>query len=247
MVRSMNADFPPPGRVGPLERWVPAHGWRRGLILGIGWLVTTISLLFIWIAVAYFRGSTEHDSAAVALNLVLSGFLAIVGLIVMHRATYRWFWHVDRKRAAGELRLGDREPAYGSEQTAPPPHIAWPWTLRLRHSLTYVIGIITVLYLFAPFEHQRAIASFVIKHSAGRSSAGSLSTMLFGLLPLLVTTMLAILLTYRQMHRRDAGLLDAHETLLLEAETIWLFSFGAALAMTMLLCKVAGGMVLAHL
>lgn len=221
--------------------------WRRWLVLGSLWAVTTITLLFVWIAVAYFRASTERDAAAVALNFVITGFLAVAGLIIMHRAAYRWFWHIDRKTAAGKLALGDRTPDFGSEKTAPPPDIAWPWSLRLRHALIYLIGIATLLYVFSPMEHQRAIARFIIGHSAGRSSAGSLTTLLVAYLPMVVIAALAMLLTHRQMRRRNAGLLQPQERLLLAAETNWLFSFGLAFGLVALLCKVGGGMVLAHL
>ena len=45
----------------------------------------------------------------------------------------------------------------------------------------------------------------------------------------------------------DAGLLDEEGKRLLQAETNWLFSFAAAFAMTVLLCRVFGAMVVRYL
>jgi hypothetical protein len=247
----METAVPPPaptGRVNRFGTWMRARKWRRWLVLSIVWLVGVLTLFAAWIGVAILRGSTERNAAAVALNLVIVFFLAIVGLITMHRGLYRWFWHIDCKRAAGKLLLpGDPGPTFGSEPTAPPPRIAWPWTLRLRHAIIYVAGMLTLLYAFAPYDNQLAIMHFVIAHSAGPSSAGSLNTLLFGYLPIMVLAMLAMLLTWRQMRRRDAGLLDARGKVLLEAEVSWLFSFGAAFTVTAFLCRWGGSMIVAYL
>jgi hypothetical protein len=246
----METRFPPPGPTGRLDRvgtWMRARKWRQWLVLSLIWLVGVITLFAAWISVAILRGSTERDAGAVALNLVIVFFLAIVGLIAMHRGLYRWFWHVDRKRAAGKLLPGDPGPPFGSEATAPPPRIDWPWTLRLRHAVIYVAGMLTLLYAFAPYDNQLAIVHFVIAHSAGPSSAGSLNTLLFGYLPMGVLAILAMLLTWRQTRRRDAGLLDTRGKLLLEAEVSWLFSFGAAFTVTAFLCRWGGSMIVAYL
>jgi hypothetical protein len=119
--------------------------------------------------------------------------------------------------------------------------------LRLRHAVIYIAAVLTLLYAFAPYDHQLAIARFVIAHSAGWSSAGSLSTLLFGYLPMGFLVMLATLLTWRQTRRRDAGLLDAGGKLLLEAEVSWLFSFAAAFTVTGFLSRWAGSMIVAYL
>jgi hypothetical protein len=221
-----------------------ARKWRYWLVAGIGGLGTWFILFAAWIGVAILRGSTERQAGALALNFVLIAFIAIVGLLVMHRATYRSFWHADRRRA---LDADDPTVSFGSNRTLPPPVVDWPLALRLRHILVYVVGIVTLLFTFAPYANQLAIVRFLTLHSAGRTSAGSLSTLLFGYLPMLSIAALAMLATYRQMRRRDAGLLDARQRFLLDAETNWLFSFGAAFGTTVLLCRMAGGMIVAHL
>ena len=71
--------------------------------------------------------------------------------------------------------------------------------------------------------------------------------LLFGYLPLGILALIAMLLTSRQMRRRDAGLLDARETLLLKAEVSWLFSFAAAFMVTAFLCRWGGSMIVAYL
>jgi hypothetical protein len=246
----MAPEFPQPKPVGRLDRvgtWMRARKWRQWLVLSMVWLVGVITVFAAWIGVAILRGSTDRDAGAVALNLVLVVFLAIVGLVAVHGGAYRWFWHVGRKRADGALRAGDPDPPYGSEPTEPPPRIDWPGPLRLRHALIYLVAIVTLLYAFAPYDNQLAIMRFVTAHSAGRSSGGSLSMLLFGYLPLGTLSLLAMLLTWRQMQRRDAGLLDARETLLLEAEVSWLFSFAAAFMVTAFLCRWGGSMIVAYL
>ena len=113
--------------------------------------------------------------------------------------------------------------------------------------LIHLVGIVTLVYAFAPYDNQLAIIHFVRAHSAGPSSAGSLSALLFGYLPIVVLAGLAMLLTQRQMRRRDAGLLDARGKLPLEAEVTWLFSFGAAFTVTAFFCRWGGSMIVAYL
>lgn len=246
----MNSSISPPGPARRTDRPAPSKGarnWRQWLVLGGIGLASWIILFAAWIGVAFLRGSTDRDAGAVALNLVLTCFIATIGLIAMHRGLYRRFLHGDRRRAAGAVSPAESGPAVGSEPTGPSPRIDWPWTLRLRHAVLYLVGILTLLYAFAPYQNQLAILRFVTAHSAGRSSAGSLSALLFGYLPLVALVMLAMLLTWRQMRRRDAGLLGPDETLLLEAETSWLFSFAAAFATAVFLCRWAGSMIVAYL
>ncbi len=242
--------FPPPGHASRLDRlgtWMRMREWRRWLVMSLASLVTTVPLLAVWIGVAILRGSTERDAGAVALNLVLIFSLAVVGLIILHGAAYRWFWHVDRKRAKGTLRVGGPAPAFGSKPTLPSPRVVWPRTLRVRHAFIYFVSIGTLLYAFAPYHHQLAIVRFVATHSVGGSSVGILNILLFGYVPLIMLVGLTMLLTWRQTRRRDAGLLDTRERLVLEAETSWLFSFGLAFAGTTLLCRSAGSMIAVHL
>jgi cytochrome bd-type quinol oxidase subunit 2 len=88
----------------------------------------------------------------------------------------------------------------------------------LRHVLIYFVGILTLLYAFVPYDNQLAVARFITVYSAGLSSSGTMSMLLFGYLPMAVVVLLAISLTWRQLRRRDAGLLDARGKLILEAE-----------------------------
>ncbi len=246
----MDAKLPPPGgetRIDRPGRWTRVNRWHRWALPGILAIVAFPLLFAAWIGAAFLFQSSGKESGAVALNLVVTCAVAIAVLILMHRAIYRWYWHVDRRRAAGAIRSGDPEPRFGSEPTAPPPRIDWPWTLRLRHALFYLIGIMTLLYAFAPYDHQRAIIRFLGAHSAGRASAGSLATFVFGYLPMGVLMALAMALTRRQVRERDAGRLDARGRILLEAEVTWLFSFAAAYVTAMLLCRLLGGAIVAHL
>ncbi len=105
----------------------------------------------------------------------------------------------------------------------------------------------TLLFIFLPYENQLAIGRFVTHNSRGSASAGSLSMLLFAWLPLLLLVLLSMLLLSREMRRRDAGLLDDEAKLLLSAEMKWLFAFATAFAMTMLLCRMFGSVIIRHL
>lgn len=217
------------------------------MLIGVGiWLACMLVLFPAWIGAALLLGSTERNAGGVALNVVLTIFLAVVGLPLFHRAMYRWFWHIDRKRLAG-MPMDAPLPGYGTETTAPAPRIDWPWHLRLRHVLVHVLGIATLIYIFLPYDNQLFFARVINQYSGGRASAGSLNSLMFFYLPLAAVMGLAALLTWNQMRRRDAGLLNDQEKTLLQAETNWLFSWGAAFVMAALFCRFSGSMILRFL
>jgi len=216
---------------------------KRRVLIGAGiWLACMLILFPAWIGTAILLGSTERNAGGVALNVVLTIFIAVVGLPLFHRAMYRWFWHIERKRLEG-MPMDTPLPKYDSEPTAPAPRIDWPWPLRLRHALVHVLGIATLIYIFLPYANQLFFARIISQYSGGRASAGSLNSLIFFYLPLAAVMGLAVLLTWRQMRRRDAGLLADHERQWLEAETTWLFSWGAAFVMALLLCRFSGSMI----
>lgn len=241
---------PPPGPEGRLDRlsaWMRVSQWRQWLVLYPLVMLITVVLQILWIAVAFALHSTDRDAGAVALNYVLVGVIVTAGLLVIHPSMYRWQWHIERKRRAGELPPDGATPAYGSEIAAPAPRIDWPWPYRLRHGLARLLTVAALLFFFMPYRNQTAIARFLSTHSAGRASAGSLAGLIFFYLPFCVMAVLIGALTWRQAKRRDAGLLSERESLLLEAETTWLFSFGAAVIIVIFLCHFAGGMITAFM
>ena len=229
-----------------LRIWQRGPKWRRWLVIA-GMFLGGWTLLFGgWIGVALLRGATDRDAGAVAFNIVLVIFMATCMFLVLHRALYRQFWHQDRKRAADGMNPVDTAFPSKAGRTLPPV-VRWPWGLRLRHGVLRFIGMATLLHVFLPFGNQVAISGFLARHSAGWASAGSLATLLFAWVPLVLLSLLSMLLLSRQMRRRDAGLLDEEGKQLLQAETNWLFSFAAAFAMTVLLCRVFGAMVIRYL
>lgn len=230
-----------------LRIWQRGPKWRRWLVIA-GMFLGGWTLLFGgWIGVALLRGATDRDAGAVAFNIVLVFFMATCMFLALHRALYRQFWHQDRKRAADGMHPVDTAFPSKTAWALPPPAVHWPWGLRLRHGVLRVIGMATLLHVFLPFGNQVAISGFLARHSAGWASAGSLATLLFAWVPLVLLLLLSMLLLSRQMRRRDAGLLDEEGKRLLQAETNWLFSFAAAFAMTVLLCCVFGAMVVRYL
>ncbi|MGE8233785.1 MAG: hypothetical protein ACN6OR_10390 [Stenotrophomonas sp.] len=227
--------------------WLRGPRWRRWLMIVGLFLVGWTVLFGGWIGIALLRGSTERNAGAVAFNIVLVVFMASVMFLLLQRGIYRWFWHIERRRGHGGVGLDDRMMRFGAVRTDAPPVIRWPWQLRARHAGFLLTGMATLLFIFLPYDNQLAISGFLARNSAGRASAGSLSMLLFAWLPLLSLSLLSMLLLSRQMRRRDAGLLDAGAKLVLTAETNWLFSFAAAFAMTMLLCRLFGTMVMRYL
>ncbi len=245
-----NFTLPPAGPATRLDRlriWTQQSKWRQVLVVGGLFLIGWTLLFGSWIGVALLRGSTDRDAGAVALNIVLVLFLGTVLLTMTQRACYRWFWHHDRQRMQGLLKPGDETFQFGGQATDPPPVIAWPWMLRLRHTVFYLIGMATIFYTFLPYANQLAIGQFLFRYSAGRASAGNLAMLLFGFLPMIVLGMLSMALLSRQMRRRDAGVLSEGEQLILAAEMNWLFAFATAFGMTMLLCHFFGSMVMRYL
>jgi hypothetical protein len=234
----------PERRFDRLFAWMRASKWRQWLVLYPLVMILTLIVILLWIAVAYMLGSTERNAGAVALNYVLIGFIATVGLFVMHPALYRWYWHLDRRQGANGSSASTL-PAYGSEPTEPAPNIDWPWSYRLRHGLVRLFGTVALLVFFMPYGNQRAIAQFISAYSGGRASAGSLAALMIFYLPFGLIMALIMLLTWRQMKRHDAGQLSERESLLLNAELIWLFSFGATLLTAIFLCHFAGTMIIA--
>lgn len=227
--------------------WLRGPRWRRWLLIGVVLLVGWSALFGGWIGIALLRGSTDRNAGAVAFNIVLIVFMATVLFLLLQRGLYRWFWHIDRRRGHGRVDHGDKALVFGAVRTEAPPVIVWPWQLRVRHAGFLLIGMATLLFVFLPFENQLAIGGFLARHSAGRASAGSLSMLIFAWLPLLLLGLLSMLLLSRQMRRRDAGLMDAEARRVLAAEMNWLFSFATAFAMTMLLCRLFGAMVVHYL
>lgn len=216
---------------------------KRRVLMGVGiWVACMLILFPAWIGTAWLLGSTERNAGGVALNVVLTIFIAVVGLPLFHRAMYRWFWHIDRKRLSG-MSMATPLPEYGTEPTAPAPRIDWPWRLRVRHVLVHMLGIATLIYLFLPYANQLFFARVVSQYSSGRASAGSLNSLIFFYLPFAAVMGITVLLTWRQVRRRDAGLLNDHEKKVLEAETTWLFSWGAAFIMALLFCRFSGSMI----
>ena len=226
-----------------LEQWMQGGKWRRAAF-GVGlWVACMLVIFPAWIGTAMLLGSTERNAGGVALNIVLTCFIAVAGLPVMHRAMYRWFTHIEKKQQSGVEFTEAHATAYGSEPTAPVPHIDWPWPLRLRHALTYLLGILTLTYVFLPYQNQLGLARFINMYSAGHASARGLNSIVFFYLPMASMMTLAALMTWRQLRRRDAGLLNEQEKKLLTAEINWLFSFGAAYVMAVVLCRFAGGLI----
>lgn len=250
MRTGLDHDVSRTGAAQPIDRlwaWMEGRPLRRAVVAVSAFLVGFTFLFASWIGVAMWRRSTEPNAAAVALLYVIVPFLAVVVLFVMQRMSYRLFWNLEQATRRGEWLPGDPVPAPGPRGTPPAPRVPWPWTVRVRHALLYASAIGGVLYGFMPYEHQVDLARLVWELGSGTATRRQLPVLLFGYLPLLAFGLLAVALTHRSRRRRDAGLLDAREQLILRGEVHWLSSFALALTMTILMAQFFGHLIIAKL
>lgn len=208
-------------------------------VFGIGALC--IGLLFA--AEAMGRSLTFEQS----LNGVLAVFMALVFLPLAHAGTYRWFWHIEKRRVAGDFLYGASMPDAFSEPTEPPPAVPISMSQRGLYALLYLAAIGLLLFVYLPLGHQTAIQSFIARFSAGRASAGSLATLLTAWLPLLGGMAVVMLALEGDMKKIRSRLLDPAKTLRLQARVEWLGSFVTAFAMTSLFCFFFGAMIARYL
>ncbi|WP_295378295.1 hypothetical protein [uncultured Pseudacidovorax sp.] len=237
----------PPRFIDRLWAWMEGRPLRRAAVAVVAFLVAFSGLFASWIGVALWRGSTDRNAGAVALLYVLVPFIAVVMLFMIQRMMYRLLWNQERAMARGEWRPGDRVPPPGPRSTPPAPSVSWPWTLRARHALLYVLTLAGLLYGFMPYEHQVELVRLVWRLGSGTATRRQLPVLLFGYLPLVVFGLLAVALTHRQRRRRDAGRLDARARLVLRAEMNWLWAFATAATMTILMLQFFGQLIVATL
>lgn len=204
-------------------------------VLGIGALC--IGLLFA--AEAVGRDLTFEQS----LNGVLTVLMAVVFLPLAHAGNYRWFWRIEKRRAAGEFMHGAAMPDAFSEPTEPPPVAPISLGQRIFYALLYLAVIGLLLFVYLPLGHQEIIQDFIGRYSAGRASAGSLAALLTAWLPLLGGMAIVMLLLKGDMKKIRSGLLGPTETLRLQAHVEWLGAFVTAFAMTSLLCFFVSYMI----
>ena len=245
---SESSVLPPPGpegRFAGFGRWMRARWWRPWLVLFLAVFLFTPVLMSAIVGVIFLHGTTSNYGVAAALNEV-SVVVLVVAFPLFQRGMYRWSWHLDRRRALGTLSPGE-QPQYGSEATEPPPLIAWPMRLRIRHAAMTLAAMLGLTALFLPFGNQVRFAFFIGRHRYGSATAGSLDDALFGWIPMILMVGLLVLLTYRQMQRRNDGMLDGGEQLLLRSELNWLTGFVMAFTTEVILCHMTGGMAIISL
>ena len=231
------------GGLAGLRRFPP---FLQVLFLILMCMPLTMLMLGAWIGLVLLlnRDPNNTVTADAALNMLLVIFIAIIGFPLMHRGQYRLFWKAQRR---GPMAMPYDDNGRPAADIPPPPKVVWSPGLRLRHAVMYLVGIALLIVTFAPYGHQAMIAHFLDRFSAGTASRGSLASLVFDYIPLLVFCGLAGLLTYRQLERRNAGQLDAAQALEVDAEVNWLFSYGAAFSIAAFLCRWAGSMLLAFL
>ncbi|MET4684869.1 hypothetical protein [Brevundimonas faecalis] len=208
-------------------------------VIGIGALC--IGLLFA--AEGMGRSLTFEE----AFNGVLAVLMALFFLPLCHAGTYRWFWHIEKKRQAGHFLSGAAMPDAFSEPTEPPPAVPISLGQRTVYALLYLAAIGLLLFVYLPLGHQAVLQGFIARFSSGRASAGSLATLLTAWLPLLGGMAVVMLALEGDMKKIRSGLLDPTETLRLQGRVEWLGAFVTAFAMTSLLCFMFGAMIARYL
>lgn len=212
-------------------------------------MALTAVLLLGWIGLsvlAYNHGAGAISSNAV-LNFMLAALLAFIGLPILHRAFYRYFWTIRRKLASGEMQIGDRMPVIGSEPHAPPPRTAKTRGQIALYAVFYVIGIASLLAIYVPIGHQEGLNAFLSRFSAGRSSFTTLATLVIIYLPMAIT--LALIFPFIDADKKliQKSGADADEILRLQDRQEWLFSFATAYVCVGFLTFIAGHMILRFL
>lgn len=228
-----------------LGRWMRSvRPWQSLSLLVLICVPLTFILLTMWIGLTFLlgRGPGHTVSAEASLNLLLVCLVAGPGFVLMHHGQYRWFRQADRDRSRPRSGLDASLPT-GEEVGREMPKIAWSRGAHLRHGLMYLAAMTILVITFAPYQHQVRIASFLDRFSAGSASHGTLSGIAFLHAPMALFCVFAILVTHRQMKRRDAGGLDATRTIELDAEVNWLFAFAATFGTAAFLCHFAGSMI----
>lgn len=208
-------------------------------VIGIGALC--IGLLFA--AEGMGRSLTFEQ----AFNGVLAVLMAFFFLPLAHAGTYRWFWHIEKRRQAGHFLCGAAMPDAFSEPTEPPPAVPISLPQRAFYALLYLAAISLLLFVYLPLGHQAVMQDFIARFSSGRASAGSLASLLTAWLPLLAGMAVVLLALEGDMKKIRSGLLDPAEALRLQGRVEWLGAFVTAFAMTSLLCFFFGAMIARYL
>lgn len=208
-------------------------------VIGIGALC--IGLLFA------AEGMERSLSFEQSLNGVLAALMAVVFLPLCHAGTYRWFWHVEKRRRAGDFLAGEKIPDAFSEPTDPPPRVLIGIRQRLIYALLYVAAVALLLFVYLPMGHQAVLHEIIGRFSSGRASAGSLAALLTTWLPLLGGMAVVMLAREGDMKKIRSGRLDPTEDLRLTARVEWLSAFVTAFAMTSFLCYIFGALIVRYL
>ncbi len=208
-------------------------------VFGIGALC--VGLLFA------AEGMGRSLSFEQSLNGVLAVLMALVFLPVCHAGTYRWFWHVEKRRRAGDFLRGDKIPDAFSEPTDPPPRVRIGARQWMVYALLYLAAVALLLFVYMPMGHQAVLHQIIARFSVGRASAGTLAALLTAWLPLLGGMAVVMLALEGDMKKIRSGGLDPAESLRLAARVEWLGAFVTAFATTSLLCYFSGALIARYL
>lgn len=221
---------------------------RALAIIAISMAITAAVLLgWIGLSVLAYNHAAGSISSDAVLNFLLAALLAFVGLPILHRGLYRYFWNIRRKLASGEMNVGDEAPVFGGGPYPPPPRTTKTRGQIALYAVFYAIGIASLLAIYVPTGHQEGLNAFLSRFSAGRSSFTTLVTLVIIYLPMAIT--LALIFPFIDADQRliRAGNADPKEILRLQDRQEWLFAFATAYVCVGFLSFIAGHMIVRFL
>lgn len=218
------------------------------------WVAATAVTLLTWLALTWWLNHEPTKAVAVVtsgevFNNLLVGLTVLVGLPMWHAAAYRWWWHRAGRPGLMAQPVRD-EPAFGSEPTAPLPaadKLRRTRGQRLAYLAVYALGMPLLLWVYGPLDHQRALAMFLARHSAGSASMASLLQLLLVWLPMGLLLIAVLAVIRREVAAIQAGQLDPADVLRLRLKHTWLVAFVMAFAVVSVLCLFVGRATLRYL
>ena len=222
--------------------------WRTITLIAIvvvpavwGGLALTIGILFL---AEHLQQTLSFEQA---FNAVVTAVLIFAFLPLAHAGAHRWFWHVEKRRKAGDYLAGKPVPPMGSEPTEPAPAMMRNRKERLLHIALYMAAMAMLAFIYLPLGHQEAIGRLIAAHSSGRASASSLAVLIIAWLPLVGGLLTLFAFMERDMKKVRAGQVTGADREKIELRLNWLTAFVTAVVMTGLLCFFAGNLILRYL
>lgn len=201
----------------------------------------TALVLFVWIGqlVLFKTYFPEIEfTAEESLNVILILIFSLIGLPLAQRLNFRFLWHA-RHHPHTDLNR------HNGTQFPPVPVVHNSWLIQALRGLFYGLAILSMLIIFAPLSHQRAMVQTVGIFSGRHSFWPFMQLLLF--LALAISLGLIAFIMDRLRKRPNFQLRSADSKLRFELQESWLFAFATSYIMLCFFCFIFGMMVLRYL